>query len=278
MFRLVATQSLAPQRLARFVIGSELPSFFAKRVRVASFGSAAAFARAAEAAAGSNTASNMSGDAPWMGAAPERDACWSCGSGVAQSASLTCGSCGSVLPLPDKEPDLFAVLGLPRTYKVDTGRLETAFKKAQRAMHPDRFAAAAGPEETYASQASALCNKAVGVLRDPIERAMYLLASSGYDLEEMTLADEPELLMEVLEAQEEVAEATDLDLLHQLQAQAEARCASTEAAFAALIDGPSDNLPAAQRKAIEMKYWNNIREAANDHIARLEKRSYSDRV
>ena len=197
--------------------------------------------------------------------------------------SPLCPSCALPQPVPDDEPDFFALLGVERRFDVDSKGIETAFKAAQRALHPDRFEARRDADDGrksigLASDASALFNKAAATLRNPVERAMYLLASVGCDLEEVTLSDEPALLMEVLEMREEVEGSRDVAELEGIIARAGTRVAATEAAFTAAIDAGESALAAAQRAAIEMKYWHNIRAAAEEAVAKLEHKAYSDRV
>jgi molecular chaperone HscB len=102
--------------------------------------------------------------------------------------------------------DAFELLGLPARYDLDVQVIERAFFERCKETHPDRFAAAPAAERVAALSRSRALNDAYQVVKNPIARAEYLLSRAG-----VTIGDnervEPELLMEVLELREELAEA-----------------------------------------------------------------------
>lgn len=61
-------------------------------------------------------------------------------------------------------------------------------------------------QELAAAQSSRL-NEAYRTLLSPIERAQYILAQHGVETTESEKLEEPELIMEVLEAREELEDA-----------------------------------------------------------------------
>jgi len=79
------------------------------------------------------------------------------------------------------EQDYFAFFGLPQKLTLSTSDLQTRFYSLSRQFHPDRFARRAPAEQEYALNATAFLNDAYRVLRDPIQRAEYLLAAKGFD-------------------------------------------------------------------------------------------------
>jgi molecular chaperone HscB len=81
----------------------------------------------------------------------------------------------------------FELFGLPVRYKVDATLLAERYRALQQALHPDRYAAAGDREKRLSMQASTRVNEAFRILKDPLERARYLLSlhsdGSGGDAE-----------------------------------------------------------------------------------------------
>jgi molecular chaperone HscB len=101
----------------------------------------------------------------------------------------------------------FELLGLAPAYRVDAARLESAYRALQSQVHPDRFVAASDPEKRVAMQWAARANEAYRTLRDPVDRARYLLALKGFDTgEESNTAMPADFLMQQMEWRESVAQ------------------------------------------------------------------------
>ena len=104
--------------------------------------------------------------------------------------------------------DHFARLGLPAALDLDAGTLDKAYFAQQRLWHPDRFVAKPAEERARASVEAAALNDAYRTLKDPLSRAVYLAELSGVDMPgDGKTIDDPELLMEAMEAREELHEA-----------------------------------------------------------------------
>ena len=89
---------------------------------------------------------------------------------------------------------------IPHRLSLDLKDLEQRFYALSRKWHPDRFARAGAEERQQALDASAVLNDGYRVLRDPIQRANYLLKEEGFDIGEQQSKDvPPELLEEVFE-------------------------------------------------------------------------------
>jgi molecular chaperone HscB len=109
---------------------------------------------------------------------------------------------------PDFTRNHFELLGLPVRYAVDPALLERGYRDLQTRVHPDRFAAGSEAERRVAMQWATRANEAYRTLRDPLERARYLLHLKGYDTgEESNTAMPPDFLMQQMEWREAVAEA-----------------------------------------------------------------------
>jgi len=131
--------------------------------------------------------------------------CWSCGAPVEAAASF-CAACQAVQP--PGQLDHFARLGLGRGYTVDLAALDRAYFALQRRLHPDRFVRKQPRERAISQQQAAALNEAYETLKHPIRRARYLAELMDVDLPgDGRTIDDPQLLMEAMEAREALAEA-----------------------------------------------------------------------
>jgi molecular chaperone HscB len=109
---------------------------------------------------------------------------------------------------PDFSRNHFELLGLPVAFGVDASRLEKSYRDLQSQVHPDRFAAKTDSDRRVAMQWATRANEAYRTLRDPVDRARYLLALKGYDTgEETNTSMPPDFLMQQMEWRETVADA-----------------------------------------------------------------------
>lgn len=102
--------------------------------------------------------------------------------------------------------DYFSLLGLPAIYAIDKDELESRYLARSREVHPDRFVGAEARERVEALGATMELNEAYKILRDDVRRAEHLLARHGLTIGGNEQLD-PDFLMDVLEAREELAEA-----------------------------------------------------------------------
>ena len=111
--------------------------------------------------------------------------------------------------------DYFSFFGLPRKLSLDTADLQSRFYSLSRQFHPDRFARGT-------RRGSAICarcdrypqRRATGCLRDPMQRAEYLLTQEGFDIGEQRSKNvPPELLEEVFELNMLLEETPERDEL-----------------------------------------------------------------
>lgn len=96
--------------------------------------------------------------------------------------------------------DYYEALDLVPKLSLEPGELQERFYARSRELHPDRFMLRPAAEREAAEEASALLNDAYRTLRDPVTRAEYVLAQSGFEIGEQRSKDVPaELLEEVFE-------------------------------------------------------------------------------
>jgi molecular chaperone HscB len=113
--------------------------------------------------------------------------------------------------------DHFEVLGLARQYHLDRAQLEERYLALQKETHPDRFAKALPRERLEAVVRNTELNDAYRVLKHDIRRAEYILKLEGIDIGDekpaastgstKQLVVDPQLLIEVMELRELLAEA-----------------------------------------------------------------------
>ena len=128
-----------------------------------------------------------------------RSMCWHCQSEV--SGEYFCDRCVKVQPV-SKELDYFTCLGFPRRLTIDQRQLETKFYELSRAFHPDFYQNKSDAEQTISLGNSALLNTAYRTLRDPIERAEYLLDLEAGAVKEIRNSPPADLFEEILELQD----------------------------------------------------------------------------
>jgi molecular chaperone HscB len=143
---------------------------------------------------------------------------------------------------------------VPRTFDLDVDKVEKQYLGFQRVLHPDRFVAKSPKERAIAESQAADMNLAYETLKDPLRRAAYLLKLAGRDaaVSHDKTVNDPALLMEAMEAREELAEAATVDEVERLQVEAGAKAidliAQLSRAFAA------EDYELADKLATRFKY------------------------
>ncbi|KAH8676159.1 HSCB C-terminal oligomerization domain-containing protein [Xylariales sp. PMI_506] len=153
------------------------------------------------------------------------------------------------------------------SFDIDLRALRREFLQLQAKAHPDLHPAHLKPR---AEATSARINEAYRTLSSPLLRAQYLLSlpasegGRGHDpaADEAGKVEDPELLMEVLEAREAIEEAVDEADLEPLRARNDEREGeSIEALARCFREG---DLDAAAEECVRLRYWVNIRESIHN--------------
>ncbi len=102
----------------------------------------------------------------------------------------------------------FALFKLEPAFDIDVETLEQTYRSLAARFHPDKYAAASAFEQKQAVMMASAVNEAYRVLKNPTERAAYLLQQHGIeaDAPEHT-AFAPEFLMQQMEWRETLEEA-----------------------------------------------------------------------
>ena len=132
-----------------------------------------------------------------------RSMCWHCQSEV--SGEYFCERCVKVQPV-SKEADYFTCLGFPRRLRIDPQELEAKFYELSRAFHPDFYQNKSETEQAISLSNAATLNTAYRTLRDPIQRAEYLVDLEAGSVKEIRTSPPADLFEEILELQETLEE------------------------------------------------------------------------
>ena len=114
----------------------------------------------------------------------------------------------------------FTLFRIEPAFDIDAENLEQTYRALAARFHPDKFASASAFEQKQAVMMSSTINDAYRTLRNPIDRAAYLLKTLGIDAdapEHTSFA--PDFLMQQMEWRETMMEAraeSDLKTLENL--------------------------------------------------------------
>lgn len=162
-----------------------------------------------------------------------RSMCWHCQSEMA--GEYFCDRCVKVQPV-SKDLDYFTCFGLPRRLVIDTQVLEAKFYELSRAFHPDFYQNKSDAEQSISLGNSAMLNTAYRTLRDPIQRAEYLLDLEAGAVKDIRTSPPADLFEEILELQETLDEFRESD-----------RASDQASTLRAKLQGDRTNLEERQR-------------------------------
>jgi molecular chaperone HscB len=112
----------------------------------------------------------------------------------------------------------FELFGLPRTFVLDGKKLDQQYRLLQGEIHPDRFASGSDSERMLSLQYATQANEAYQTLKNPLNRARYLLQLKGIDTQEESNTSMPaDFLMQQLEWREAMEEAAQTANTHELE-------------------------------------------------------------
>jgi molecular chaperone HscB len=103
--------------------------------------------------------------------------CRHCGAGAPVDVHF-CPQCERILTLA-RHGDYFSFFGLPRKLTIDLEDLDERFRSLSRQFHPDYFYTATSQERLASLERSSYLNDAYRVLKQPLDRAEYLLKVEG---------------------------------------------------------------------------------------------------
>ena len=166
--------------------------------------------------------------------------------------------------------DHFARLGLPAALETDAGALDKAYFARQRQWHPDRFVNRPPADRAKASIEAAALNDAYRTLKDPLRRAVYLAGLKGVELPgDGKTIDDPELLMEAMDAREELHEASSIAEVDALAKFAREDLEKGLAGLPRLF--LANDKPAIRKTLLRLRYLDKFAEEARARRSNLER-------
>ena len=166
--------------------------------------------------------------------------------------------------------DHFARLGLPAALELEPATLDRAYFARQRQWHPDRFVAKPPDERARASAEAAALNDAYRTLKDPLSRAIYFATLKGIELPgDGKTIDDPELLMEAMEAREELHEASSLAAVDSLAAKVREDMKNALGGLGGLF--LANDKPAIRKALLRLRYLDKFAEEARVRRTNLER-------
>jgi molecular chaperone HscB len=157
--------------------------------------------------------------------------------------------------------DHFARLGLPAALDLDAAALDRAYFALQRQWHPDRFVAKPAEDRSRASAEAASVNEAYRTLKDPLSRAFYMAGMAGVDLPgDGKTIDDPDLLMEAMEAREALHDADTPEAVDKLAAEARRDVRKALAGLASLF--LANDRAAIRKTLLRLRYLDKFAEEA----------------
>ena len=134
----------------------------------------------------------------------------------------------------------FELFGLTPQFNLDLAKLETNYRSIQSASHPDRFVTASPAEKLRSMQTATLANEAYQALKNPANRAQYLLALQGVDaIAEKNTAMPADFLMQQMEWREAIddaKQAKNIDSLDALLTEMQQESRTLQTSLTDLID------------------------------------------
>lgn len=172
----------------------------------------------------------------------------------------------------DSDGNHFATLGVSPTFAINLDALAASYRQLQSAVHPDRFVNATDSEKRIAMTRAVAVNDAYATLRDPVRRAMHLLALHGIDAMAAQDTSMPtDFLMEQVEWREALADAKlkeDGERLEEMATEIASIMRSLGDTFAAAYGG--EHLPVATTLARKMRFMQKLGQEIDAALADLE--------
>ncbi|KAL7418397.1 molecular chaperone [Cryptotrichosporon argae] len=202
--------------------------------------------------------------------------CPACSAPIPLAAS-PCPSCSALVALPSLTHH--AILGvsapaacncvsvelgaLPASgFALDARDLRRRMLERQRALHPDKH----GADEGLAKELSGRVNRAYEVLASPLRRAEYILGELGVETLETDSVTDLELLAEIMEAREELEEASGHDEIEAIRDRNHEKVEATTSALHAAFSAQPPDLEHARALVTQLKYWVGLEEAAKNKL------------
>ena len=149
---------------------------------------------------------------------------------------------------PSASDNYFRFFGLEQQFNLDLSALDQAYLAIQKEVHPDRHARGSDTEQRLAMQMATLANTAFQILKNPIQRGLYLCQLHGVDARlETNTAMPAAFLMKQMEWRENLEDQDeDLGALEALAEEVDQSKRETLAEITQAIDAAKNYERAAE--------------------------------
>eukprot|EP01134_Creolimax_fragrantissima_P001390 CFRG1390T1 len=186
--------------------------------------------------------------------------CWVCGHMRDQHPlrfldEIRCEKCKTLQP-PHPDYNYFDLFDRAPTFDLNVKELQTQFRRSQSLLHPDKWSMSTAEEQRNAAMQSAHLNNAFRVLREPLSRGLYLLKLRGMDIKERSQSNEPAFLMEIMEINEAIEDATSAEEVTAIYEENKERIKTT--IEKATVAFRAEDLQTAQKCMGMLQFYENI--------------------
>lgn len=173
--------------------------------------------------------------------------------------------------------NFFQLFDVPISFEVDHELVHQRYMELQKAVHPDRFVNASAQEKRISMQHTSRINEALNTLKQPVDRALYLLKLKDIDInfESETTMDASFLMeqMEIREVLSEVREKEDpLAELDRVAVEIKVKTENMMHDFSSCYE--EDRLDEAKELIRKMQFMQKSKKEINDLSAAIEDELY----
>ncbi|KAJ1983836.1 molecular chaperone [Dimargaris verticillata] len=188
--------------------------------------------------------------------------CWKC-KAILPVHALICtnGKCGAVVPLSDHVNYFDVLVGTP-TFDIDVQDVRKRFLRAQQQTHPDNFSVLGEMDRRMAETQSSWLNRAYNTLKNPYERAKYMLELQGIYISEEESIQEPEFLEQVFEINEALDDAVDKKAVKAIKVDNDERIKHVSSQLSEAFE--QSDLMEARILTIKLRYWDNVKDIVDN--------------
>jgi len=178
---------------------------------------------------------------------------------------VCCAGCGALNLLPPSMFTYFELFSIEPSYDLDPAQLRRTYLALSRSIHPDVAGRSDDAKRVQSLALSSGLNRAYETLRNPFDRAEYLLHLAGGPSAADDKSVPAELLGEIMMLREQIEEASDAgdqETLRSTRSEVLERQQETAEEIAAICrqgnlkDGLTQGRLRRQLNAV--KYWNNL--------------------
>lgn len=180
--------------------------------------------------------------------------CWKCNKLKINDDHFFCSKCGTIQK-PDNEINFFTLFSINKpTFNLDLAKLDKKYKYLMMSLHPDKFSFKDNNEKDISLEQTTIITRAYQTLKDPNERAKYLLNILNLDINNANLSFEfLESMMYLIEKAENL---TDKNLLNEMKNETEYRMHEIESNIQSCLE--KDDQVGILNYVAELSYLNRI--------------------